>query len=116
MKMAILPGFALLAAFAVPPGNAAAQSVTVFHGAKSETVSVDRRDGATPVVARGEGPPAAAPTEHIRRAPADRYAAVGGDLLWVIDRKTGDVTACARGGNGMVGGRVIRCTDGSTGR
>jgi hypothetical protein len=115
MRIAILPGFALLAILALPPGEAAAQSVTVFHGAKSETVSVERRDGSTPAVVRGEGAPQVQ-TERVRRESSGRYAAVGGDLLWVIDRETGDVTACARGGNGMVGGRVIRCTDGSTGR
>ena len=115
MRIAILAGLAVLVPMAVSPGEAMAQAagVTVMHGAKSENVSLGR-DGAAAAIVRGEGAAAAKPARANRPAGL-RIAAAGGDVLWVIDRATGDVTACARGGNGMVGGRVIRCTAGTIG-
>jgi hypothetical protein len=113
MRFSILAGLAVLVPIAGSPGEAMAQAagVTVMHGAKSENVSLGR-DGVAPAIVRGEGP-AAAKAARAHRPAGLRIAAAGGDVLWVIDRATGDVTACARGGNGMVGGRMIRCTDGT---
>ena len=116
MRFTILAGLAMLVPIAVSPGEAMAQAagVTVMHGAKSESVSLERRQGAAPAIVRGDGP-AAAKQARAHRPAGLRIAAAGGDVLWVIDRATGDVTACARGSNGMVGGRVIRCTPGTIG-
>lgn len=52
---------------------------------------------------------AAPPAYLAPRRPAPTSQAVGGRRLWLVDPAADRLTACAVGGTGLVGERVIRC-------
>ena len=91
-----------------------AATITVFHGAKSETFDTAKTPAGgmhiiRPAVARASKPSAGA-TNRKTRHRVGKTNLVAGDTLWRRDARTGRLAACMVGSSGMVGRNVIRCT------
>jgi hypothetical protein len=69
-------------------------------------------------ILRGSAAPTrgvAAPQEDALPGP-DRWQAVAGEQLWMLDRKTGRLASCRNRGTANVGEREIECTFGTFSR
>jgi len=91
-----------------------AATITVFHGAKSETFDTAKTpaDGVRIVraaVAQASKPSAVA-TNRNTQYRVVKTNLVAGDTLCRRDARTGKLVACMVGSSGMVGRNVIRCT------
>ena len=91
-----------------------AATITVFHGAKSETFDTAKTPAGgvhivRPAVARASKPLAVATNRKARHRVAKTNLGAG-DTLWRRDARTDRLVACMVGSSGMVGRNVIRCT------